>query len=147
MAKRIAICPITLATPGGGPDFGNRPSIADHLGDGGGYNTLIPTLSNGSPKFVRCPVQFVTEDLPTVSALANVTLLPDYPFDAALTGMGADTLDGFLDDMAAIAIDGEGTHLDLTGYNAADSYGTLVLRILRQFQEGYPNLAAFDVRG
>lgn len=106
--------------------------------------SIIPTDAQGQPLFLRTLCALNTHNLPQVLAVTNVLVFPDYPLDAALSGMEAQTLADLRQNLAAHDLDGNGLHFDLSGITDDHSYRALILALAQQLDPGIAHINNLD---
>lgn len=140
--KRYVISPVVGAGTAPNP---YRAAVADVLGQNEGVTSPIRTNAQGVPlyHFALCIVS--TTHLPSVAAVSNLYVLPDYSLDGRMDGMEADARSALTQNVPAYNMDGAGLHFSVT-HQDDDSYRQVLAGLLAQFDPAYP-FDSLDVRG
>lgn len=139
MAKRYVLSPI-IGSGSGGPANAFRASVGDVSQTNS--NAIIPSLSNGHPKFNFAICVVGTLNLPGVLAVSNAYVFPEYPLDARMDGMEPETRTALVQSVEAYDMDGNGLHL-VADHADGDSYRAVITSIGQQIEPVF-NLNNFD---
>lgn len=136
--KRYCVCPVIGS---GTAADSYRAAVAD----------VCPTTAKikshpvtGLPVFGFAFCVFATDNLPSVLAVTNTYVLPDYPLDGQMSGMEAEARTGLVQSAGAYDLDGQGLHLDLA-HEDADGYRDVINRIGKTWDAAF-DANTFDVR-
>lgn len=99
-------------------------------------SAIIPTLSNGHPKYNFALCLVATASVATIAAVTNAYVFPDYNLDGRMDGMEAGTRTALKQSVEAYDIDGNGLHFDATNADS-DSYRDLLTRIGQQIEPAF----------
>jgi hypothetical protein len=139
MAKRFYICPI-LAPSGSGVNSDYRAAVGDV--SGASHYAVIPTFSSGpnigKPLYNFAFGMVAHSNMALVGQTLNTLIFPDFPLDATLDGMDAETRTGLKASIEAYRLDANNTRLNASiVLNDAASYRDLVDSIGSQIQPGW----------
>lgn len=121
MAKRYGICPVI----GDGTEENSfRCAFSDV--NQTNVSSLIPSKTDGTPKYLFAFSIMGTQNLPAVLAVTNSYVFPDYPLDAELGSMESAVRTAMVQSVEAYNLDGQGYDFDLQQFSDTDSYRDLI---------------------